>query len=207
MSIKPWQIRLILAALAVTSAVTAYIALSQSWYHHDESHYFELYDRTLGYEYEFFLDEYTRTSYSNESSTTYTYPYSGGAYFWVSSEPMHSFMNAIETLVVLSVVLALVVAALAISGLRTLELAACGASVALFASIPIAFALGFVDACNGIDIFGLDVLTSFMGKEIEDSYSYQTTEIWGPQSAWWLLVAACGVQCVGLALAIISRKK
>lgn len=208
MSIKPWQIRAILAALAVTSAIIAYVALSQSWYQYDESRHFELTDATTGWRIEFFTDEYTRTSYSGVSSTTYTYSYSEGSYFWVPLEPMHSFMNTIETLVWLGVVLALVVAALAILSSRTLELVACSASVALFASVPIAFALGFVDASNETDfILYSEDLTSFMGQEVEDRLLYQTTVIWGPQSAWWLLMAACGVQCVGLALAIISRKK
>jgi len=207
MSMKSWQVRLILAALAVASAVVAYAALSQSWYHHDRSRYFELNDTTIGREFEFFTNEYTYTSYSGESSTTYSYPYSEVSYFWVSLEPMHSFMNTIETLVWLGAVLALVVALLALLGFRTLELVACSASVALFASVPIAFALGFIDACNETDFSGLDELTSFMGREVEFLTYSQRTEIWGPQSAWWLLMAACGVQCVGLALAIISRKK
>ncbi len=196
-----------MAVLAAASAVIAYSALSQSWYHHHESYYFELIDTTTGWEHEFFTDEYTRTSYSNESSTTYTHDYSDGSAFWMPLDPMHSFMNTIETLVGLSVVLALVVAALALLGFRTLELVVCGASIALFASVPIAFAIGFVDACNETDLFGLDELTSFMGKEVEFRTYSQHTEIWGPQSAWWMLIISCGVQCVGLTLALISRKK
>ncbi|MCU0852528.1 MAG: hypothetical protein MUC90_04645, partial [Thermoplasmata archaeon] len=68
--------------------------------------------------------------------------------------------------------------------------------------VVIAFFLGFVDACNDSDLPGVPEIPSFMGSETEVWLSLTDTDVWGPLSAWWLLLVASVVQGAGLALAL-----
>ena len=208
MTLKPWHKSLILAALSIASAVLAYVSLSQPWYHFDDWQSSDFSGSTWGQEYKFYLNEWTHSFYHNETiSQLNTFTYHGPSYFWVPLEPIHSFMNTIEMLVVLSIVLAVLVAALAMIRFQNTQLIASAASVALFASVPIAFFLGIVDAVNETDFPFLDELTGFIGDETASSYSSDTTVVWGPMSSWWLMIVACAVQFAGLVFAFRLRKK
>lgn len=118
---------------------------------------------------------------------------------------MSQLMKTLDVLVWLAIVGALVAAVMGFMKLRTFQLTAAVISGTLLASSALLFYLSFVRVLARTDLAEFQQPGGFIG-EWTGGGAISIHEVWGPMSAFWLVLLAFAIQVAGIFLISIVRK-